>query len=42
MQEGLKAGLDKNEVLDTGSTAVAGDDADGFDWTPYLPWNFRQ
>ena len=42
MQEGLKAGLDKNELLDTGITAFAVDVGDGFDWTPYLPWNFRQ
>ena len=42
MQEGLKAGLDKNELLDTGITAFAVDAGDGFDWTPYLPWNFRQ
>ena len=42
MQEGFKAGLDKNELLDTGITAFAVDAGDGFDWTPYLPWNFRQ
>ena len=42
MQEGLKAWLDKNELLDTGITAFAVDAGDGFDWTPYLPWNFRQ
>ena len=42
MQEGLKAGLDKNELLDTGITAFAVDVGDGFDWTPYLLWNFRQ
>ena len=25
-----------------GLTALAVDAGDGFDWTPYLPWNFRQ
>ena len=42
MQESLKAELDKNELLDAGITAFAVDASDGFDWTPYLPWNFRQ
>ena len=42
MLEGFKAGLDKNELLDAWITAFADDASDGFDWTPYLPWNFRQ
>lgn len=42
MQGSLKAELDKNELLDAGITAFAVDASDGFDWTPYLPWNFRQ
>ena len=42
IQESLKAGLDKNELLEAGITAFAVDVSDGFDWTPYLPWNFRQ
>ena len=42
MQEGFKAGLDKNELFDARITAFADDASDGFDWTPYLPWNFRQ
>ena len=42
MQEGLKAGLDKDELLDARITAFADDAGDGFDWMPYLPWNFRQ
>ena len=42
MQEGLKAGLDKDELLDARITSFTDDAGDGFDWTPYLPWNFRQ
>lgn len=42
MQEGLKAGLDKDELLDARITSFTDDADDGFDWTPYLPWNFRQ
>ena len=42
MQEGLKAGLDKNELLGARITAFAVNVGDGFDWTPYQPWNFRQ
>ncbi len=42
MQEGLKAGLNKDELLDARITSFTDDAGDGFDWTPYLPWNFRQ
>ena len=41
-QDGLKAGLDMNELLDARITSFTDDAGDGFDWTPYLPWNFRQ
>ena len=42
MQEGLKAGLNKDELLDARITSFTDDAGDGFDWTSYLPWNFRQ
>lgn len=42
MQEGLKAGLNKDELLDARITSFTDDAGDGFDWTPYLPWNFKQ
>ena len=42
MQEGIKAGVDKDELLDARITSFTDDAGDGFDWTPYLPWNFRQ
>ena len=41
-QDGLKAGLVMNEFLDARITSFTDDAGDGFDWTPYLPWNFRQ
>ena len=42
MQESLKAELDKDELLDARIMSFTDDAGDGFDWTPYLPWNFRQ